>query len=209
MDYRMKQKYFKNNFWSDSAEDEKYFTEYLTRGVFHTWNDKLEILARICDYYSYMFRFYPDGRLVLQTLIINIENTISEWKGKDYCGHLEYENLDCMLIDWLDELRENEGSYKFDEEIAFIEDLLKVLATPMLNRILEVQEQSKICGEFLDWFLEKYTVFEKRQNRETPFDNVMGSGDYINKEKLLAEFFDIDLEEAQREKDLLFKGVKK
>lgn len=55
----------------------------------------------------------------------------------------------------------------------------------------------------------KYTVFEKRQNRETPFDNVMGSGDYINKEKLLAEFFDIDLEEAQREKDLLFKGVKK
>lgn len=79
----------------------------------------------------------------------------------------------------------------------------------MLNRILEVQKQSKICGEFLDWFLEKYTVFEKRQNRETPFDNVMGSGDYINKEKLLAEFFDIDLEEAQREKDLLFKGVKK
>lgn len=54
-----------------------------------------------------------------------------------------------------------------------------------------------------------YLKFEKRQNRETPFDNVMGSGDYINKEKLLAEFFDIDLEEAQREKDLLFKGVKK
>ena len=64
MDYRMKREYLKNNFWSDNAEDEKYLTEYLTRGIFHKWNDKLEILTRICDYYSYMFRFYPDGRLV-------------------------------------------------------------------------------------------------------------------------------------------------
>ena len=35
MDYRMKREYLKNNFWSDNAEDEKYLTEYLTRGIFH------------------------------------------------------------------------------------------------------------------------------------------------------------------------------
>lgn len=71
--------------------------------------------------------------------------------------------------------------------------------TPTLDRMLEIQEQSELCGEFLDWFLYKYTAFEKKQ-RETPFVNVYGSGDYINKERLLAEFFDIDLDEAEREK---------
>ena len=90
MNYRMKQEYLKNNFWSGNSEDEKYLTEYLTRGIFHKWNDKLEILTRICD-----------------------------------CGHLEYETLDHMLVDWLDELKKNEGSYKFDEEIAFIESMFK------------------------------------------------------------------------------------
>ena len=94
MDYRMKREYLKNNFWGNNAEDEKYLTEYLTRDIFHKWNDKLEILTRICDYYSYMFRFYPDGRLVLQMMNANTKDTDSEWRGKDDCGHLEYETLD-------------------------------------------------------------------------------------------------------------------
>ena len=53
------------------------------------------------------------------------KDTDSEWMGKDDCGHLEYETLDHMLVDWLDELKKNEGSYKFDEEIAFIESMFK------------------------------------------------------------------------------------
>ena len=121
----MKRNYLKNNFWSDNADDERYLTEYLTRGIFHKWNKKLEILTRICDYYSYMFRFYPDGRLVLQMMNANTKDTDSEWRGKDDCGHLEYETIDHMLVDWLDELKKNEGSYKFDEEIKFIESLFK------------------------------------------------------------------------------------
>ena len=125
MDYRMKREYLKNNFWSGNVEDEKYLTEYLTRGIFHKWNEKLEILTRICDYYSYMFRFYPDGRLVLQMMNANTKDTDSEWRGNDDCGHLEYETLDHMLVDWLDELKKNEGSYKFDKEIAFIESMFK------------------------------------------------------------------------------------
>ena len=55
--------------------------------------------------------------------------------------------------------------------------------TPTLDKMLEIQEQSELCGEFLDWFL--------------------GARDYINKERLLAEFFDIDLEEAEKEKEQL------
>ena len=75
--------------------------------------------------------------------------------------------------------------------------------TPTLDRMLEIQEQSELCGDFLDWFLCKYAVFEIRQKRESPFVNADGAGDYINKERLLAEFFDIDLYEAERDKTQL------
>ena len=74
---------------------------------------------------------------------------------------------------------------------------------PTLDKMVEIQEQSQLCGEFLDWFFNKYTVFDRKQKRENPFANVMGNGDYINKEKLLADFFDIDLDEAEREKNIL------
>lgn len=73
-------------------------------------------------------------------------------------------------------------------------------STPTLDRMLEIQEQSQLCGEFLEWLQSKYSMFDKDQSRENPFINVMGTSDYINTEKLLAEFFDIDLNEAEREK---------
>ena len=84
---------------------------------------------------------------------------------------------------------------------------MEKLKTPTLDEMIEIQEQSQLCGEFLDWFLRKYTVFDRKQKRESPYANVMGNGDYINKEKLLAEFFDIDLDEAEREKDMLLQSL--
>lgn len=84
---------------------------------------------------------------------------------------------------------------------------MEKLKTPTLDEMVEIQEQSQLCGEFLDWFLRKYTVFDRKQKRESPYTNVMGNGDYINKEKLLAEFFDIDLDEAEREKDMLLQSL--
>ena len=35
--------------------------------------------------------------------------------------------------------------------------------TPTLDKMVEIQEQSQLCGEFLDWFLGKYTVFDRKQ----------------------------------------------
>ena len=125
MEYRMKQDYLKNNLYEDNAESEKYLVEDITQGAFHKWNDKLEIITRVCDWYGYHFRFYSDGRLVMQMLNANTHENEFEWRGKDDCGHLEYQNIDEMLIDWLDELKQNEGSYKFDEEIAFIKSMQK------------------------------------------------------------------------------------
>lgn len=79
--------------------------------------------------------------------------------------------------------------------------------TPTLDRMLEIQEQSELCGEFLDWLLYKYTFFERKQKRESPFVNADGAGDYINKERLLAEFFDIDLDEAEMERQHILKSL--
>ena len=69
-------------------------------------------------------RFYPDGRLVLaDTILYSKDVKNCEWKGKVDCGHLEYHSLDDMLSDWLDELKRNESTKKFDEEISFIEKI--------------------------------------------------------------------------------------
>ena len=79
--------------------------------------------------------------------------------------------------------------------------------TPTLDRMLEIQEQSQLCGEFLEWLQSKYSMYDKKIKRESPFIDVMrDTGDYINTEKLLAEFFDIDLEEADKEKSMLLEA---
>lgn len=105
----------------------------------------------------------------------------------------------------------NENAYFLDVDNRFWswgETMLKEVSnTPTLDRMLEIQEQSELCGEFLDWFLHKYAVFERRQKRESPFVNPDGASDYINKERLLAEFFDIDLDEAEMEREHILKSL--
>lgn len=105
----------------------------------------------------------------------------------------------------------NESAYFLDVDNQFWswgEKMLeKISEIPTLDRMLEIQEQSELCGEFLDWFLYKYAVFERRQKRELPLVNPDGAGDYINKERLLAEFFNIDLDEVQKEKESILKSL--
>ena len=77
---------------------------------------------------------------------------------------------------------------------------------PTLERMFELQEQSQVCGEFLAWLQKKYAMFERKISREEPV--YYGAGDYINTEKLLAEFFGIDLEEAEKERGQLLQKTK-
>lgn len=85
---------------------------------------------------------------------------------------------------------------------------MEQIKTPTLNKMLEVQEQSELCGEFLDWLLQKYVMYDKKEKRESPFVDVMRSaGDYIDKEKLLAEFFGIDLKEAEKKRRSLLSAL--
>lgn len=80
-------------------------------------------------------------------------------------------------------------------------ELLEVeLKTPILDRVIELREKLDICGEFLEFMLEKFDVFNPELKREEPF--YIGRGDYINKEKVIAEFFNIDLEELDKEREL-------
>lgn len=87
-----------------------------------------------------------------------------------------------------------------------ITDSEKFIETPMLDRMLEIQNKSQVCGEFLEFLQTKYAMFEMKAKRDKPF--FVGWGDYINTERLLAEFFGIDLAEAEREKMLLLTGLK-
>ena len=78
--------------------------------------------------------------------------------------------------------------------------------TPTLDKMIEIQEQSQLCREFLEWLQGRYAMFDKKQKRDSGV--FTGNGDYIYTEKVLAEFFEIDLEEAEREKEIIFSGIK-
>lgn len=72
--------------------------------------------------------------------------------------------------------------------------------------MVEIQEESNLCGEFLNWLQNKYAMFELRTQREEA--HYLGSGDYINTEEVLAEFFGIDLVQAEKEKRMLLQQIK-
>ena len=85
---------------------------------------------------------------------------------------------------------------------------MEEIKTPTLEKIKAIQEERELCDKFLDWLLQRYTVFDRKQVRDFPFADVMGAGDYINKEQLLAEFFDVDLDKADKERELLLKSLR-
>lgn len=70
---------------------------------------------------------------------------------------------------------------------------------PTLERMKEIEEQSQLLGEFLEWLHSKYFMIDKKSKFETakiPF----GFDSFIDIEKLLAEYFGIDLVEAEKER---------
>ena len=118
----MLNEYLKNNLCEMTKDNEVFLTEDLTNCVFSEWNEKLESFTHICDLYDYGFRFYEDGRIVMEDRFL--EDSNCEWKGKSECGHLEYQSIEDMLKDWLDEIKNNEyiKSILYNE-IKFIEQL--------------------------------------------------------------------------------------
>ena len=76
---------------------------------------------------------------------------------------------------------------------------------PMLDKIEKLQRESNLCSDFLDFIRNKYVLFDKNIPREMP--GYIGVGDYIEYNKLLAEFFGIDLEQAEEERQQILKSL--
>lgn len=134
----MLNKYLNNYLYEKTKENEVFMTEDLTNHIFSEWNDKLETFTHICDLYEYVFRFYENGRIVMEDRIL--EDTNCKWKGKSDCGHLEYLSIDDMLIDWLDEIKSNENENMralLKDKIDFIEHLKLKTVNKNFNSRLE------------------------------------------------------------------------
>lgn len=76
---------------------------------------------------------------------------------------------------------------------------------PMLEKLRRVEGKSHLCGEFLDFIRSKYVLFDPSIPREQ--FGYVGSGDYINPEKILADFFGIDLEKVEEERRQILKSL--
>ncbi len=95
--------------------------------------------------------------------------------------------------------------------------------TPMLEKMEVVHEKSQAIGEFLDWLQETKSVHLCVMHEHT--DECYEEGDskrrfpicgwegytyhptYTSTENLLAEYFEIDLEVAEKEKRALLKEI--
>lgn len=76
------------------------------------------------------------------------------------------------------------------------------MSTPQLDKIHSVKNESQIIGEFLEYLLAIRYIC-KYDNRTEQFYNT-----HEGIQKLLADYFGIDLDEAERERERLLKEIR-
>lgn len=84
--------------------------------------------------------------------------------------------------------------------------------TPMLDKIKACEELSLDLGEFLEWLSGRFLLLDRSRKRaedEQAVIDALGAGDNISIEKILADYFHIDLMEAERERAALLKAIRK
>ena len=72
-----------------------------------------------------------------------------------------------------------------------------MLNTPTLDKIKAVHEESQSIGEFLEWLTQDHWICDYDKDAGTFFPTYSGI------EQLLAEYFDIDLDQAEKERQAL------
>lgn len=75
-----------------------------------------------------------------------------------------------------------------------------------LKRMELVKEESQQIGHFLEWLISKYSMFRKDVTKEGLSQDI-NNGDQIVIEKLLAEYFDIDLKKIEKEKRNILNSI--
>lgn len=78
--------------------------------------------------------------------------------------------------------------------------------TPMLDKMRAVRERSQAIGEFLEWLQGKGYILCRRTRGEEMHFPYLPAGKSI--EELLAEFFEVDLDVAERERRTVLEYVR-
>jgi hypothetical protein len=78
---------------------------------------------------------------------------------------------------------------------------------PEHEKLKNIQEESELCAEFLEWLQYRYDLIDRHEKFEEHYVQ-RGYSSPINKEKLLAEFFDIDLSEIEKEKQKMIEELR-
>jgi hypothetical protein len=75
--------------------------------------------------------------------------------------------------------------------------------TPTLDKMLEVKKQSQTIGEFLEWLTTTEKVALVKWDEDSQYYQIPETN-----ERLLAKFFDVDLNESEKEKRAILEYVK-
>jgi len=78
---------------------------------------------------------------------------------------------------------------------------------PEHEKMQKVSERSQACGEFIEWLGGKGICLASYQVNEHGVNELFSVNDDI--QKLLAEFFEIDLQLIQEEKEQMFEALRK
>lgn len=78
--------------------------------------------------------------------------------------------------------------------------------TPMLDKMKAVKKWSQAIGEFLDWLQSRGYILCRRAEGEQPHVPYMPA--VVSVETLLAEYFEVDLEAAERERRAVLEYVR-
>ena len=91
------------------------------------------------------------------------------------------------------------------------------METPELDKMSKVQDDSQVIGEFLEWatssgynFTQTKTVkaegYSLNKDETYEYDKEIEAP--VNIEKVLAEFFEIDLDKANAEREAVFAAIR-
>jgi len=90
------------------------------------------------------------------------------------------------------------------------------IATPETDKMLAVKDKSQAIGEFIDWLGENGMAIVRYATRDDMYDDEgerteTNEGDYlpvhISTEKMLAQYFGIDLNASEKEKRAILESL--
>jgi hypothetical protein len=83
----------------------------------------------------------------------------------------------------------------------------KLPEAPECDKMLAVRDKSQVIGEFLDWLGEQgITLARYTEDTEVKMDRLVPV--YTSIDKILAEYFDIDLDKVEQEKRTILKALR-